>query len=52
MQRLEVPESRVAHVVSTEDPAILAAVVQDLQRGIIGPGKGKKPAAPKKKPKE
>ncbi len=42
MERLEVPQSRVDHVVSTQDPAILAAVVQDLQKGVIGPGKGPK----------
>lgn len=42
MERLEVPQSRIDHVVGTGDPAILAAVVQDLQKGVIGPGKGKK----------
>ncbi len=47
MDRLEVPQSRIDHVVSTQDPAILAAVVQDLQRGVIGPGKGKKSQKPK-----
>jgi hypothetical protein len=48
MDRLEVPESRVEHVVGTQDPAILAAVVQDLQRGVIGPGKGKGKKKPTK----
>lgn len=47
MERLEVPQSRVDHVVGTQDPAILAAVVQDLQKGVIGPGKGKRPSKPK-----
>ena len=46
MERLEVPQSRVDHVVNGGDPAILAAVVQDLQKGIIGPGKGKRPSKP------
>ncbi len=45
MERLEVPATRIEHVVGTQDPAILAAVVQDLQKGVIGPGKGKKPPA-------
>lgn len=35
MARLEVPEGRIEHVVGSKDPAILAAVVQDLQSGKI-----------------
>ena len=35
MRRLKVPESRIAHVLSTDDPAILAEVVNDLQAGRI-----------------
>ena len=35
MKRLKVPESRIEHVVSTLDPAILAEVVNDLQAGRI-----------------
>lgn len=35
MRRLKVPESRIAHVVDTGDPAILAEVVQDLLNGKI-----------------
>jgi hypothetical protein len=35
MTRLEVPGNRVEHVVSSQDPAILAAVVQDLASGAI-----------------
>jgi chromosome condensin MukBEF MukE localization factor len=35
MKRLKVPESRIAHVVKTADPAILADVVQDIQNGNI-----------------
>jgi len=37
MLRLKVPESRVKHVVGTDDPAILAEVVNDLQAGRIKP---------------
>ena len=35
MLRLKVPESRVEHVVASDDPAILAEVVNDLQAGRI-----------------
>jgi hypothetical protein len=35
MKRLKVPEARIAHVVKTADPAILADVVQDIQNGNI-----------------
>lgn len=35
MERLEVPKSRVAHVLEKRDPAILAAVVEDLEAGRI-----------------
>ena len=35
MKRLKVPQSRIEHVVSTLDPAILAEVVSDLQAGRI-----------------
>lgn len=35
MVRLEVPASRVRHVVDSDDPAILAEVVKDLQSGAI-----------------
>lgn len=33
MERLKVPKSRIEHVVGTDDPAILAEVVNDLQAG-------------------
>lgn len=36
MRRLKVPETRIAHVVKSGDPVILAAVVEDLQKGVIG----------------
>jgi hypothetical protein len=35
MLRLKVPQSRVDHVVGSDDPAILAEVVNDLQSGRI-----------------
>ena len=36
MVRLKVPESRVQHIVTKDDPALLAEVVKDIQRGVIG----------------
>ncbi len=35
MSRLKVPEGRIEHIVKTDDPAILAEVVKDLQNGLI-----------------
>lgn len=35
MERLDVPDSRIQHVLSGKDPAVLAAVVQDIQSGKI-----------------
>ncbi|VAX39620.1 hypothetical protein MNBD_PLANCTO02-631 [hydrothermal vent metagenome] len=35
MERLEIPESRIAHIMQSQDPAILAEVVNDLQSGKI-----------------
>lgn len=35
MLRLKVPESRVRHVITSGDTALLAAVVEDLQAGRI-----------------
>ena len=35
MTRLGVPESRVKHVLESRDPAILAAVVEDIEKGRI-----------------
>jgi len=37
MLRLGVPKGRVAHVVASDDPAILAEVVNDIQAGRITP---------------
>ena len=36
MLRMKVPQSRVQHVVASDDPALLAEVVKDLQSGRIG----------------
>jgi len=33
MQKLGVPTTRIAHVVSSGDPALLAQVVKDLEKG-------------------
>ncbi len=35
MQRMDVPQSRIKHVVDSDDPALLAEVVNDLQAGKI-----------------
>ena len=35
MVRLNVPQSRVEHVIKAADPAVLAEVVNDLQKGLI-----------------
>lgn len=43
MERLNVPPSRIEHILTKRDPAILAEVVQDIQKGLIRP-------APKPKP--
>ncbi len=43
MGRLNVPPSRIEHVLKTADPAILAEVVKDIAAGVIRP-------APKKPP--
>ena len=36
MTRLKVPPTRIDHVMKSRDPAILASVVDDLQKGKIG----------------
>lgn len=35
MTRLGVPPERVAHVVKSDDPALLAVVVEELQKGTL-----------------
>lgn len=42
MQRLGVPPTRLAHVMKSQDPAVVAAVVEDIRAGHIKP-----PAKPK-----
>lgn len=37
MERLNVPKSRIEHILATKDPAILATVVEDLNSGKIRP---------------
>jgi hypothetical protein len=46
MGRLNVPQSRIDHVLKTANPAILAEVINDLQKGLIRPAEKPKPAAP------
>lgn len=46
MTRLEVPKTRIAHILEKKDPAVLAAVVQDFQTGKLKKP-GKKPPEPK-----
>jgi len=46
MTRLNVPPSRIAHVLKAANPAILAEVVNDIQKGLIRPAEKPKPASP------
>lgn len=45
MTRLGVPESRIKHVIQSQDPTVLAAVVEELQKGTL------KLSKPETKPK-
>lgn len=47
MERLGTPETRVAHVIKTGDPAQVAEVVKDIQSGKIRPKPAPKPETPK-----
>lgn len=38
MVRMNLPESRIKHVIDSGDPAVLAAVVQELQTGQLKRG--------------
>jgi hypothetical protein len=49
MTRLNVPPSRIDHVLKTAKPAILAEVVNDVQKGLIRPAEKPNPADPKSK---
>ncbi|MCG6156234.1 hypothetical protein [Rubinisphaera margarita] len=42
LERLEIPDTRVEHIMEKKDPAILAAVVDELQKGLIKPKSSKK----------
>ncbi len=46
MTRMNVPPSRIAHVLKSANPAILAEVVNDIQKGLIRPAEKPKPAKP------
>ncbi|HCS51743.1 hypothetical protein [Rubinisphaera sp.] len=35
LERIDIPQSRVDHILKTKDPAILAAVVDELNKGVI-----------------
>lgn len=35
MERIKVPQKRIEHILKSADPAILAAVVQELQAGTL-----------------
>ncbi len=50
MTRLGVPPTRIAHVLKTADPAILAEVVNDVQNGKIRPPEKPKPTGPDARP--
>lgn len=46
LDRMELPQTRVDHVMKSKDPAVLARVVEELQNGKLKKGSGKKkPAA-------
>ena len=44
MERMELPPTRIAHVMESKDPAVLAVVVEELQKGKLKKGTKKKPA--------
>jgi hypothetical protein len=44
LTRLEVPASRVTHIMEKKDPAVLAAVIQDFQTGKLRKPAKKPPA--------
>jgi hypothetical protein len=46
MERQGVPKSRIEHVMSKRDAAILAEVVKDMQSGVIPKPKPQPPAKP------
>jgi hypothetical protein len=42
MTRMELPQSRIDHVMEAKDPAVLARVVEELQNGKLRKGSAKK----------
>ena len=42
LDRMQLPPSRVHHVMASEDPAVLAKIVEELQSGKLKRGSGKK----------
>lgn len=42
MTRMELPATRIAHVIESKDPAVLARVVEELQNGKLKKGNAKK----------
>ena len=45
LDRMELPPTRVAHVMETKDPAVLAKIVEELQNGKLKKGSAKKKKA-------
>lgn len=46
MGRLNVPPTRIEHVLQSADPTVLAEVVKDLAAGVINPAPKQPPARP------
>ena len=44
MERMEIPATRIQHVIGSKDPAVLAKVVEELQNGKLKKGTAKKKA--------
>ncbi len=44
MERMELPTTRIQHVIGSKDPAVLAKVVEELQNGKLKKGTAKKKA--------
>ncbi len=42
LTRMDLPESRIQHVMDSQDPAVLAKVVEELQNGRLQRGSGRK----------
>ena len=49
MTRLGVKQSRIDHIMSSKDPAILAELVKDIERGVVKLEPPKKQDKPKEK---